>query len=171
MKQETKMHLYVKASFENLPVLMWTRSDLRDTTVASSPAPEAESLAVVWLFLGIHEQASADLKEGNKRQKKNSDFGEPKSIFRLIKGPWLTHGPLYHQNAHSSMITWESLIPGPLFPSLQEAPAKSLLFLSNCLMLQKRVHESWNFLKFPRLANFLSSWVLEVSLFLEVRMF
>ena len=32
-----------------------------------------------------------------------SDFGEPKSIFRLIKGAWLTHGPLYHQKAHSSM--------------------------------------------------------------------
>lgn len=32
-----------------------------------------------------------------------SDFGEPKSIFRLIKGAWLTHGPLYHQKAHSGM--------------------------------------------------------------------
>lgn len=167
MKQETKMHLHVKASFENLPVLMWTRSDLRDTTVASSPSPEAESLAVAWLFLLISKRETKD----KRKIPLKSDFGEPKSIFRLIKGAWLTHGPLYHQNAHSSMITWESLIPGPLFPSLQEAPAKSLLFLSNCLMLQKRVHESWNFLKFLRLANFLSSWVLEVSLFLEVRMF
>lgn len=159
IKQETQMHLHVKASLENLPVLVWTRPDLR------TPQPlQAHSRNRItnyyfsWGYMSKHLLTSKRETRERKKIPLKSGFGEPTSTSRLVTGAWLIHR--HHQKAHCSiawvMIPWESTILGPLPPNLQKAPAKGLLLPSTCLMFGKRAPESWNFLKVLRLVNFLS---------------